>query len=218
MSIELESRKSATADEKLLNILRSELLIAKEMLKGVLNAFNALGKGEYEAVRWLSEEARKSKENAVLLQRSFLEYFSAVAPSLYSKEEWLRVSSKMLGILDKLGGITYRVEYLVSKSWNVPVDIRMVLIDMATALISMMDEYTVMINALTRGKAAEIRGRISAIEASIDAKYREATFKILEASIPASLMILLLSIAEMLEDVSDLVDSAADDTYLVAVA
>ncbi|MBS7288945.1 MAG: hypothetical protein KIH01_09485, partial [Candidatus Freyarchaeota archaeon] len=67
MSIELESRKSTTADEKLLNILRSELLIAKEMLKGISNAFNALGKGEYEAVRWLSEEVRKSKENAVLL-------------------------------------------------------------------------------------------------------------------------------------------------------
>ncbi|MEM1508961.1 MAG: hypothetical protein QXY49_05660 [Thermofilaceae archaeon] len=217
MSIELANKKSATADEKLLNILRNELLIAKEMLKGISNAFNALGKGEYEAVRWLFEEVRKSKENAVLLQRSFLDYFSAVAPSLYSKEEWLGVSSKMLGVLDKLGGVTYRVEYLVSRSWSVPMDIQTVLVDMVVMLISMMDEYMAMINALTRGKATEIRGRISVIEASIDSKYREATFKILEANISASLMILLLSIAEMLEDVSDLVDSAADDIYLLAV-
>ena len=216
MSIELGSRPATTADTKLVGIIRNELLIAKEMLKDISRALRAL-EGE-ESISELFEEIRKSKERADLLQKDFLDYFSRIAPSLYSKEEWLRVFSKTSGMLDKLSGITYRVEYLVSKSWKVPAHVRSALAEMVSMLISMMDEYITMVNALTRGNAVESRRRVSGMEADIDAKYRATTFAVLEADLPPPLMSLLLSIAEMLEDVSDLIDSAADDVYLLALA
>lgn len=220
MSLELGPGRPITADERLVGILRSELMTAKEMLKSIVNVLRGVGEAEEGELKRLLDEVRESKRRIELLRREFLDYFSRVAPSLYSREEWMGMSAKISGIVDKLSGVAYRAEYLASKSWRLPKGVRDALVELASSLLSIIDQYLLMMNvALSKvDKALEARHRIALAEAEIDSKYRHATFTILDAPVSAPCAILLLYIAEMLEDVSDLVNSVADDLYLVALS
>lgn len=221
MSIEITSeRVAASADEKLMSNLRGELLIAKEMLKSIANFLTALGREESPSLKKYIEEVSDSKKRVGLMQRDFLTYFSKVAPSLYNREEWIGMFSKISGILDKISGVAYRAEYLSMKSWNIPDDIRAKLMEMIALLTSMLDEYITMMNhaLMNVNKALESRSKISAAEAEMDSKYRAATFAVLEASSLGLLALLLHDIAEMLEDTADLINSASDDLYLITLS
>jgi len=221
MSIELASaRATASADEKLMDNLRSELLIAKEMLKSIANSLAALGGRESSLLKKYVEEVTDSKKRVELMQRDFLTYFSKVAPSLYNREEWIGMFSKISGIIDKISGVAYRTEYLSMKSWNIPADIRGKLMEMVELLTSMLDEYIAMMNyaLVNTSKALESRSKIAAAEAEMDSRYRAATFAVLEASSLGLLALMLHDIAEMLEDVADLLNSASDDLYLITLS
>jgi len=220
VSIEVGSGRPTTADERLAGILRSELMTAKEMLKSIINVLRGVGEAEEAELKRMLKEIGEGKRRIELLQREFLDYFSRVAPSLYNREEWMGMFAKISGIVDKLSGIAYRAEYLASKSWRLPRGVREALVELASSLLSIIDQYLLMMNvALSEvDKALEARRRIALTEAEIDSRYRRATFAILDAPISAPCAILLLYIAEMLEDVSDLVNSVADDLYLVALS
>lgn len=220
MSIELAGRRPATADEKLVEILRSEVMLAREMVKGITSVLSGVGELEEEEIRRALDEIGGSKRRIELLQKEFLEYFSRVAPSLYSREEWMGVFSKIAGAVDKLSGIAYRVEYLASKAWRLPRGVRGSLVELASSLASIMDLFLTLmkVSVSDAAKALEARREVAQAEAEIDSKYRKATFGILDSPISAPCAILLLNIAEMLEDVSDLINAAADDVYLVALS
>jgi uncharacterized protein Yka (UPF0111/DUF47 family) len=221
MSIEIAaSGAAAAADERLMSNLRSELLLAKEMLKSIANALAALGSRDYPAVRKFVEEVAGAKRRIEMMQRDFLTYFSKVAPSLYNREEWVGMFSKVSGIVDKISGIAYRTEYLSLKPYEIPEGVRAVLSDMVSLLASMIDEYVTMMNhALTNpSRALESRSRVASLEAEMDSKFRAATFAILENPSLGQLALLLLAVAEMLEDVADLLNAAADDLYLITLS
>jgi len=221
MSIEIAaSGAAAAADERLMSNLRSELLLAKEMLKSIANALAALGSRDYPAVGKFVEEVADAKRRIEMMQRDFLTYFSKVAPSLYNREEWVGMFSKVSGIVDKISGIAYRTEYLSLKPYEIPEGVRAVLSDMVSLLASMIDEYVTMMNhALTNpSRALESRSRVASLEAEMDSKFRAATFAILENPSLGQLALLLLAVAEMLEDVADLLNAAADDLYLITLS
>lgn len=221
MSIDITvSKPPASADERLADNLRSELLIAKEMLKEIASSLRALEKQEGSLVRKHVEEVINSKKRVELLQHDFLTYFSKVAATILNKDEWMGIFSKISGILDKISGVAYRIEHLHARPSRPPTTVYGKLAEMTSLLASMIDDYIAMMNhALTNpGKALEYRGRISAAEAEMDFKYRDATFTILEQPSLDPMMLLLLDVAEMLEDIADLLNSASDDLYLVALS
>jgi uncharacterized protein Yka (UPF0111/DUF47 family) len=221
MSIEIAAGgAAAAADERLMGNLRSELLLAKEMLKSIANALAALGSRDYPSVMKFVEEVAGAKRRIEMMQRDFLTYFSKVAPSLYNREEWVGMFSKVSGIVDKISGIAYRTEYLSLKPYEIPEGVRAALSDMVSLLASMIDEYVTMMNhALTNpSRALESRSRVASLEAEMDSKFRAATFAILENPSLGQLALLLLAVAEMLEDVADLLNAAADDLYLITLS
>jgi len=207
---------AATADEKLMSLLRNELLAAREMAKSLSSLLTSGVGAEPPAA---SVEISEQKKQAERVQQEFLSYFSRIAPSLYTREEWLGIFSKIGGIVDKLGGLAHRIEFLLTKPWESPLPLRDLLAKMTTLLLSIMDSYLAMMNsALTnRDRALEARGKISSSEKEMDTLYREAIFSTLESKLAAPIMFLLLNIAEMIEDTADLLNSAADDLYLITI-
>ncbi|MCS7104444.1 MAG: hypothetical protein NZ954_02610 [Thermofilaceae archaeon] len=219
MSFEITGRSLAVpADEKLAAILRSKFIEAKEIVKILIISLRILGEGP--ELRDKFQEIKRHKDQVGLIQKDFLSYFSKVAPTLYNKEEWMGIFSKFCGIIDKLGGIAYRVEYLTTKSWKLPEELQNQLISMGELLSSMIDEYIVMINVVLSNseKTLEFRSKVAAAEREMDSLYRSITFSTLETNLPAPIILLVLNIAEMLEDVADLLDSAANDLYLIALS
>lgn len=218
MSIDISaSRAPATADEKLVALLRGELLIVREILKSFLNLL--VSENKESLLIKIIDEINRYKNQVENLQQDFLSYFSRVAPSLSNREEWMGIFSKISGIVDKLGGLAYRIEFLLTKSGELPSPINKLLIKMVNLLISMTDGYTSMMNSAlqNRARAFEARGEVSKSEKEMDTLYRSVIFNTLEANLPPLATLLLLNIAEMIEDVADLLNSATDDLYLITL-
>lgn len=216
MSVTIAGAPAATADEKLMTLLRNELLAAREMAKSLSSLLmGGVGPEPTTALKDIGEQ----KKHAEMIQQEFLSYFSRIAPSLYSREEWIGMFSKIGGVVDKVGGLAHRIEFLLAKPWEPPPALRSLLVKMTSLLLSMMDNYLAMMNsALTnRDRALEARDRISNEEKGMDTFYREAIFSTLEANLLAPITLLLLNIAEMIEDAADLLNSAADDLYLITL-
>ena len=218
MSVDITATSApATADEKLLALLRSELLIAREILKSFVNLLTSEDKKSL--LIKILDEVNRYKNQVESHQQDFLSYFSRVAPSLSNREEWMGIFSKISGIVDKLGGLAHRIEFLLAKSQELPRPTNELLVKMITLLISMTDSYiSMMNNALqNRARTFEARSEVSKNEKEMDTLYRRVIFDTLEANLPPLVTLLLLNIAEMIEDVADLLNSAADDLYLVTL-
>lgn len=206
----------ASADSKLLNMLQRKLLFSKELLKCVAKLL--LSAEAEVSHKDLMEEVGKVKKRVEEVRWEFLEYFSKVALLLYNREEWLRIFSKISGIVDKLNGIAYRAEYMFAKGLTIQGAVKEQLTSMCNALSSMLDEFNYMssVTLVDVNRALDARKRIVELEAKLDSNYRASAFTILEAGLPPHFMILLLNTAEMLEDIADTLNSAADDVYLIA--
>jgi len=219
MSVDLSvSQPPATADERLLAILRRELMVAREMLKSLSTVFASEESGSL--LPSLLKEIEEHKRQAEILQQDFLDYFSRVAPSLSSREEWMGLFSKIGGVVDKLGGLAYRAEFLFTRPWKIPGSLRELLSGMLSLLLAMIDDCVTMMGAVLthRGRAHEARSKVAEGERKMDRLYRSAIFSALsEAQIPAPAMLLLINVAELIEDTADLLNSAGDDLYLISL-
>ena len=215
--MEVSSGAPATADEKLLSMLRSELIIARELAKSVLG-FLTSEKGEADAAK-LRSEVDATKREAEALQHDFLSYFSRVAPSLSSREVWMDIFSKVSGIVDKMGGLAYRAEFLALKHRQLLESLGGAIRGMLNSLIAIIDSYMAMMSYVltSKDKALEAKKKVSEHEKSMDSLYRSTVFAALSMELPASALFLVLNVAEMIEDVADLVNSAADDLYLLTL-
>jgi len=220
MSIEMRSNRPTIADEKLVRMVADEVLIAREMTKNIIMMISSIGEKKEEPIESLLSTMKVDKEKSLAVQTEYLDYFSRIAPSLFTREEWMNVFSKIEGVIDKLGGIAYRLDYLVSKPWELPTEVKDKMARLANALLDMVSLFYNMAISVTENPENSVRlwREVSRKEADIDDIYRAATFTILDAPLSTQFTILLLSIAEMLEDVADLVNSAADDLYLVVVS
>ena len=220
MSIEIGGSRPLTADERLIEMISSEIRIAREMIKNIAMIINQMGEGSKESLSSLLNDIRGGKRSVEGMQREYLDYFSRIAPSLYTLEEWMNVFAKIEGAVDKLGGVAYRLDYLVSKPWGLPEEVRNVLVELANGLMDITSRFTNLALAVTSNPDAvfKIWREIAQAEAQIDNIYRKATFTILDAPLSTQFTILLLSISEMLEDVADLINSASDDLYLIVIS
>lgn len=219
MSINIvASGPSVTADEKLVALLRAELLDAREMMRGL--AALLVSKEGGTLLTETLEDIGKHKRRVEILQQEFLSYFSRVAPSLYNREEWMGIFSKIGGVVDKLGGLAHRIEFLLTKPWDLPAPVRDLLAKMASLLLLMTDHYLTMMNAAltNRARALDARDKVTSGEKEMDSLYRSVIFTTLDANLTAPAMFLLLNIAELIEDVADLLNSAADNLYLITLS
>ncbi len=216
---EVEVRGAAYADEKIVHMLTRELTLSKEMLKTISRVVGRLDEAPGCELKGMLGALGSIKREIEGLRRDLLTYISKVSPGLYHREDWLRISSKVYGVVDKLSGIGYRLDYLISKGWKVTPEVRERLSQLASSIEGMIDLFFLMLTSLTQDLEGVARKyeEINALESTIDEHFRRTTFTILESNLSFSTVILLLKVSEMLEEVSDALCSAGDDLYMIAL-
>jgi len=213
---ELEISGRAIADERLIGFIQRELSISKKMVKTLREIISRIDNVQKELGK-LVEDLERSKEEVLKMQRETLSYISRVTPALYHREDWIRALSKVGNIVDKFSGIAYRLEYLVKRGWAIPLTIRENLLSLSDSVSEILDNLYQSLGLMLTDveKALKYREKVSETESRADDYFRRSTFSILEANLSFQSMILLLNIAEMLEDVSDTINAVADDLYIV---
>jgi len=170
-----------------------------------------------EKMSAIIKESNSLKREILGLQEDLLSYISRTSPALYHREDWIRIISKLGNVIDKMSGAAYRLEFLIKNKWEITSGIQKNLIELVDSVEEIINIYTNVLNLLIIDpvKASALRKNVSEKEAEIDELYRRSLFNTLKSNLSFSTILLLMNISEMLEDISDTINSAADDTYII---
>ncbi|QOJ78240.1 hypothetical protein IG193_05580 [Infirmifilum lucidum] len=208
----------SVADAKLISILRRELVLAQDILSDIRRVIRSLNDAsQKEDQKKLLEHAQAAKNQTKDLQTEYLTYLSKISRMLEHKEEWVRIGSRIMEVIDRLSGITYRLSFLIERNWVVPAHIQADLLDMCQEferMISTMDDLLGRLQSNPPQALEDIK-KISEYENKIDSIYRTTIFNILDSNISSSTSLLLLSVAEMLEDSSDTIYELTSNVYIL---
>jgi hypothetical protein len=208
----------SVADAKLVSLLRKELQQAHEILAELRRVLQSLNNSESrEAGLERLKYVRELKMAAGEYHAEYLGYLSRVGRSLVHREEWVRIGLRIVDFLDKLSGMSYRLSFLIEKSWIVPQNIQKLLICMCEGVDAMTLKLDSVLHKLQTSphEALEDLREISRLENTLDETYRAAMFEILSANISSNTALLLLSISEMLENSSDTLYELTNNLYII---
>ncbi len=207
----------SVADVKLISYIRRELLLSRDMLNEITRVLKSMDSIDKEDSRERLEHIRSSKKDVETIQLDFLNYISKISKGMTHREDWLRVESKISNITDKFSGISYRLGFLLEKNWSVPRDILDKLTIISSTLDKMIQSLDIILVKTSEDPETALKSikNLSKIESEIDFHYRDVLFTILDSNISQSSMLLLLNIAEMLEESSDILNDAANDLYII---
>ncbi len=217
---QIEAYRRAIADEKIVSYLDNEVREAIAVLKMIREIIGLLDGMQPARFKTVMEELNKSKESIEIIHRDLLTYISRVSPSLSHREDWLRASYKVRNSVDKLSGVISRLEFLVSRGWAMTPPVKEGIKYLAESVTEMMTMFRKLVNVslMSPDDALNMCTEVFSKEAEVDSKFRSATFSILSANLSPNTIILLLNIAEMLEDVSDTLTSATEDLYIILLS
>lgn len=210
----------SVADTKLVQMLRHELQQARGILSELSRVIESLNNPERreDNLKRL-DYIRKLKDEVGASQAEYLSYLSKVGRSLVHREEWVRIGFGIMDVLDKLSGITYRLTFFIEKSWLIPSSVQSLLASMCGEVSTMMQKLESVLLKLQTSphEAAEGLKAVSSYENRIDELYRSVMFEILNANVSSSTALLLLSVAEMLEDCSDTIYELTNNVYIILI-
>ncbi len=213
---DVEGAVKSIADMKLIEMQSKKLQLLNEIVKSVrliVGKMGGIDVGELEA---RIADIDGSKREIELLKKDFLEYVSKMSPSLYHREDWLRMSTKIYNATDKAIGVVHRLEYIIRRGWSVPDSIRERIAGLMDVVSKIINEYNQALrNMANKEYAFEKFRSVDKLEKECDMAYRSTIFSILESNISTPAMLILLDIAEMLEDISDIITSATDDLRII---
>jgi len=213
---EISGVMKSIADRRLVEKYLEELRLLNEMIKSIYSVIIQADTIDKSALEQYIKDINAAKEEIELLKKDVLEYISKTSPTLYHREDWLRIATKIYNATDKAGGVIYRLEYIINKKWQIPIFIRKRLANLANNVIKIINELAnAMRNMILGEKVYEKFKIIDMLEKEADQEYRSIIFTVLESNIATSSMLLLLNIAEMLEDISDIIAMARDDMHII---
>ena len=162
---------------------------------------------------------REIKDNIELIKGELIDYISKAAPALLAKEEWMRLLLKLSGISDKAIGIMYRIEQLLLNKWEIPKEVHGQLSRLSGNVVRILDECKLAITliGINVNKSIEACKQVELIERQTDEVYRRANFLIIRCPASFREILLLKDIAEMLEEISDTVESVVDDIRVILI-
>jgi len=214
---DLEVKRAAISDSRIIGFLEKELNLSKSMLRNIRVILTVINEFDEEKMSAIIKESNSLKREILGLQEDLLSYISRTSPALYHREDWIRIISKLGNVIDKMSGAAYRLEFLIKNKWEITSGIQKNLIELVDSVEEIINIYTNVLNLLIVDpvKASALRKNVSEKEAEIDELYRRSLFNTLKSNLSFSTILLLMNISEMLEDISDTINSAADDTYII---
>jgi len=208
----------SVADTRLTQMLRHELQQARSILSELSRVIESLNDPERRGDNLERlNHIRKLKDEVSASQAEYLSYLSKVGRSLVHREEWVRIGFGVMDVLDKLSGVTYRLNFFIEKSWLIPTPVQSLLAKMChevSAMVQKLDGALFKLQS-SPSEAVEELKLISSYENRVDEIYRSVIFETLSANISSGTALLLLSVAEMLENCSDTVYELTNNVYII---
>lgn len=207
----------AIAGDRIAEIIVNETRKISDMLELVRYVVTNSNSIEKNGMTEIINKAKDLKSEIEILRKDVLAYISKTYPALMNKEEWIRITAKVYSVSDKVLGIMYRLEYYITKGWQIDTRISSSILDLLDSLSIMVKTFIAMTSSLIVNPPHSLTlcEKIENLERDIDEKYRKTSFAILDAMKLLHQTILIKEIVDMLEDTSDIIEDTVSDFRLI---
>lgn len=207
----------AIAGDRIAEIIVNETRKISDMLELVRYVVTNSNSIEKNGMTEIINKAKDLKSEIEILRKDVLAYISKTYPALMNKEEWIRIAAKVYSVSDKVLGIMYRLEYYITKGWQIDTRISSSILDLLDSLSIMVKTFIAMTSSLIVNPPHSLTlcEKIENLERDIDEKYRKTSFAILDTMKLLHQTILIKEIVDMLEDTSDIIEDTVSDFRLI---
>jgi predicted phosphate transport protein (TIGR00153 family) len=159
------------------------------------------------------------KEEAVEQKRTLIHQLAESGMLLLNREDFLHLAVQIGEIMDYCEGAAYRISYITKHKVNVNADLRQDLLSLSKNVLKTITNLreTILGLSYNRQKALEMTRNVEVAEYAVDELYRELEFKIFESKLDTRTILLVWSLAGLLEDMSDKAEDATDSVRILAL-
>mgnify|MGYP000117777909 CR=1 FL=1 len=203
---------------------RRILDMIEEQTRTVGEALHELyaGLAEYERsqgqIMERMERIRSLRDEVLKLKRDLYNYIARTTPGLEIREDWIRLTGKIVQVADYLEGIAYRVERLEEKGWGIPRNLISPLKGLVGNVVEAYEAFRKAIFALryNLNQVLMLCREVSDAEKKADLAYRETDLLTLE-ELNKPQVHMIRVVIEFLEDIADAFEDASDDVMMIAL-
>src|SRR5438445_6823419 len=141
----------------------------------LLDEYDALFKGDKNAIGAATQKVRKAEEDVVTLRSALIRELAQVGTLLINREDILRTAFAVEDIFGHINGVDFRMSQL-SKALAKKKKYRDAITDLLGSLIDGMSKLNEGVRGLSMNpqQSIEMAGQVQGLESEIDTKYREA--------------------------------------------
>ncbi len=207
-------------------IRRTVLDIEQEQIRRILDAARELTNMVSEFAEQNPKEIdtrvaqiKRLKDEATEQKRNLIHQLAEYGMLLLNREDFLHLAVQVGEIVDFCEGGAYRVSYMVKHKVLVNEDMRQGLLSLCKNVLKTITNLreTILSLSYNRQRALEMTRNVEIAEFAVDELYRELEFKIFESKLDTRTILILLSFAGLLEDMSDTAEDAIDSILILAL-
>ncbi len=213
-------RRRSLAEESLSEQMRGIARTVSKTVSIISDAVDAFLVNDTNKLKDLTSQSRRLKELTESMKEDALTYLARLGSLLLTNALYRSAFLKLTSIAQQSEGLVYRLYVMSSNSIQVTKDIRELLTEFANLIVKEYEKLETSIEHLTSNpkKSYEEAHKILSIEESADDIYRKLTFQIYKEAGSNMIGVLLLrDVAEMLEEIADLIRDTSEDVKFLAL-
>jgi predicted phosphate transport protein (TIGR00153 family) len=162
---------------------------------------------------------RKFKEETTEVKKGLLVELAEAGVLLLNREDFLRLVDQVTEIADASLGIAFRVNHMTRLKLELDSTMRKNLLNLAKNTLKTVTSLRETILALTydRTKALDMARNVDLAEYAVDDLWRDIEMRIISLKSDVPTILLLKDIAQMLEDIADKSEDAANTARILAI-
>jgi len=162
---------------------------------------------------------RKFKEETTEVKKGLLVELAEAGVLLLNREDFLRLVDQITEIADASEGIAFRVNHMTRLKLELDSTMRKNLLNLAKNTLKTVTSLRETILALTydRTKALDMARNVDLAEYAVDDLWRDIEMRIISLKSDVPTILLLKDIAQMLEDIADKSEDAANTARILAI-
>lgn len=216
----LPSEASAKLRRQALNLCQDLTRVSLETVRGVHNMIVAFSEGKTAELEMHGSKVAELKNEASNLKRSLAEELISAGAILFSREDFLRLAAPLTEIADRADGIAFRLREVWARRQRPDKSVLESLKEHSAAVLDCvlkLREVTYSLN-FDIAKVESLATAVESAERNADESYRRFVLKLIDAKVDLPTLVLMKDMAEMLEEIADKAEDAADASRMLALS
>jgi len=216
----LPSEASARLRREALNLCQELTRVTLECIRTLHNMVIAFSEGKTEEAPNFLVNVSSLKDEATNLKRSLAETLISAGAILFSREDFLRLAVPLTEMCDRAEGVAFRLKEISSRK-QIP---EKVVLEAIRNLSEGVLDCSLKLRDVTRSlnfDISKVESLVTSVEISerqVDDIYRNATIRLVYSKTDVPALVLMRDVLEMLEEIADKAEDAADASRMLALS